>query len=212
MLQFKNKTVLIEHGNHQYTMLFIKLGFIVVNDVDKADLVCFTGGADVSPHLYGAAVHPTTHSDGWRDAKEQRLFEHCMEKKIPMVGICRGGQFLNVMCGGQMYQDVQKHCQPHAITDIHDGDVVWVSSTHHQMMKPSEDGIIIAVANQQGKREWFDGQVAKRDISQEDIEVVFYPKNNALCFQPHPEFTGEEYEGMFNYFGRVLSRLLETKQ
>jgi gamma-glutamyl-gamma-aminobutyrate hydrolase PuuD len=211
-MQFKGKTIYIEHGNHQYTMLFVKLGFTVVPDLNKADVVCFTGGADVSPHLYACDAHPTTHSDSWRDAKEERLFLECMRQGKFMVGICRGGQFLNVMCGGSMYQDVQKHCQAHSLTDIHTGENVWVSSTHHQMMKPSESGIIVAVANQSGKREWFEGTIMHRDVSQEDIEVVYYEANKALCFQPHPEFTGEDYEGMFLYFSSLLARFMEKQQ
>lgn len=206
---FNNVNVYIEHGNHQYTMLFIKLGFIVVNDVAKADLVCFTGGADVSPHLYNSPVHPTTCTDGWRDAKEQRLFEECVNKNIPMVGICRGGQFLNVMNGGEMYQDVTKHCQPHALLDLETGEHIWVSSTHHQMMRPAVGAVLVATAEQNGKREWYHQNILQRDVSKEDIEVVFYEKTRALCFQPHPEFSDEDYEGMFNYFGSLLKRFLK---
>jgi gamma-glutamyl-gamma-aminobutyrate hydrolase PuuD len=207
-MKFTNKTVYIEQGNHQYTMLFIKLGFLVTNEVDKADLVCFTGGADVSPVLYKDAAHAMTHYDHWRDSKEQRLFETCKEKGLPMVGICRGGQFLNVMSGGRMYQHVSRHTGSHHLTDLQTGDVIYVTSTHHQMMMPGKDALLVASANLGGTREWLDGVVERRDVSGEDIEVVYYPETNCLCFQPHPEFTAPGYENMFNYFGSCLSNYL----
>lgn len=208
MNQSKQKYVYIEHGSSDYTLMFIKLGYIVTHDVSKADLVCFTGGSDVSPSLYASAKHQTTWNDEWRDTKEQRLFDELRERNIPMVGICRGGQFLNVMSGGSMYQDVSKHTCSHSITDLETGDVIWVSSTHHQMMKPSSSGVLVASSNLGGKREWYEGTIFKRDVSEEDIEVVFYPDTNCLCFQPHPEFTGETYEKMFTYFGECLKKYL----
>lgn len=201
-----NKNVYIEDGNHQYKMLFIKLGFTVVSDPDNADIICFTGGADVSPHLYKDAAHRYTMSNTFRDAKEERLFAMAQDKGKKCVGICRGGQFLNVMSGGRMYQHVERHGHSHYITDHETGEVVYVTSTHHQMMMPGDGAQVIATSNLKGSREWFDGQVARKDVADEDYEVVFYPATNSLCFQPHPEFTGEDCEQMFNYFGSLLKR------
>lgn len=203
-------TVYIEYGNHQYQMLFIKLGFTVVHDPDDADIICFTGGSDVSPHMYGDAQHPLTASNAYRDAKEERLFVEAQAHGKKCVGICRGAQFLNVMSGGRMYQHVEKHTQSHYITDHETGEVVYVTSTHHQMMLPGEGAEVVATSNLKGKREWYDGQVARKDVSDEDYEVVYYPLTNSLCFQPHPEFTGEDCEQMFHYFGSLLKRFLKV--
>lgn len=211
MKQNAKTNVYIEHGYPEYTLLFITLGYTVVNDVDRAHLVCFTGGADVSPSLYGDDKHHTTFHDEWRDAKEERLFKHCLANNIPMVGICRGGQFLNVMSGGRMYQDVTKHTRPHAIQDVDTGEIIWVSSTHHQMMMPSEGAIIVATSNMGGKREWFDKKVPRNDVSEEDYEVVFYPETKSLCFQPHPEFNDEVYTKMKEYFNSCINRFLLEK-
>lgn len=65
--------VYIEQGDYNYKMLFITLGYTVVSDFDTADLIVFTGGSDVSPHLYGDAAHRTTGNNTIRDAKEERL-------------------------------------------------------------------------------------------------------------------------------------------
>lgn len=200
------KKVFIAACSAGYTELFQALGYQRTNDQNEADLVCFTGGSDVSPNLYGDDVHKTTWSDALRDAKERNIFQQCLDNGIPMVGICRGGQFLNVMSGGRMYQHVSKHTQSHELVDVQTGERVYVSSTHHQMIMPSPKALIVATAALGGTREWFDGSIARKDISKEDIEVVYYEHTNTLCFQPHPEFTSVEYEGMKRYFNSLLER------
>lgn len=204
--------VYIEQGSPQYVLLFISMGFTVTADFDAAQLVCFTGGSDVSPHFYGDRRHDTTHNDVVRDAKEQRLFDECVKQGKSMVGICRGAQFLNVMNGGRMYQDVHQHTASHDLIDIATGDRIHVTSTHHQMMMPTQDAILVAIANMNGRREWFDGNVPAFDTSKEDIEVVFYPATRCLCFQPHPEFTGPGMNEMKDYFTRLVSQFLITEK
>ncbi len=201
--------VYIEHSNAQYNELFNQLGFEQVFSPEAADLIVFTGGADVSPAIYGDRPHQYTHSDAFRDAKEARLFEWAVEHDKKLVGICRGGQFLNVMCGGRMYQHVESHCGAHNITDLETGEVIYVSSTHHQMMMPAPGAVLVATSNLRGSREWYDGEVFKRDVSEQDIEVVYYPTFDTLCFQPHPEFDGPQYETMKAYFQHLINKYLE---
>lgn len=197
--------VFIVNGSYEYKRLIEEMGFAITNDIAQADLAVFTGGADVTPELYGDKAHQFTHNDVRRDEVEKEFFDFFADRDIPMVGICRGGQFLNVMSGGRMYQHVGNHTRCHSITDLLTGDTVYVTSTHHQMMLPSADAEIVAVANEGGFREWYDGEIAKRDVSEQDIEVVYYKHTNALCFQPHPEFVGAEYEGMKRYFQYLLN-------
>ena len=204
-----NKLVYIEHSSHDYRELFKLFGFTITDDLEHANLVVFTGGADVSPSIYGDVKHPTSFCDAFRDQKEAKVFKLAKELNIPMVGICRGGQFLNVMSGGRMYQDVSKHTSPHFLTDLDTGEEIYVSSTHHQMMMPSPDALLVASSNLGGYREWYDGAVANRDISNQDIEVVYYDHTNCLCFQPHPEFFEEAFDGMRDYFRSLLSRFLK---
>lgn len=193
--------VYILSGDAQYTALFKDFGFEIITSLtqDVPDLVCFTGGEDVSPHLYGETPHPQTFSSSFRDAFEQRLFKEFLEANIPMVGICRGGQFLNVMNGGKMYQHVNMHTQSHVLTDVKSGETVMATSTHHQMMRPSISGKILATAKQGGyKQHMKDGRVEVSKMEEPDIEVVLYPHTRCLCFQPHPEFGTEELKVYFH--------------
>ena len=205
------KKVCIIGGNASYIRMFKDAGFEIAGaGVLDADLICFTGGEDVSPELYGDKAHPLTGNNPYRDEAEKAVYDQCRTLGIPMVGICRGGQFLNVMNGGRMYQHVLRHTQDHVLIDSRTGETIWVTSTHHQMIMPTEAGIIIATANQQGVREWFEGEVFKRDISDQDIEVVWYDATKTLCFQPHPEFSSEEGTRHRAYFFELISELLEV--
>lgn len=202
--------VLIVNGSSDYRKLFEDMAHKMVHHLEQAQLVVFTGGADVTPSLYGDAAHPWTGNHSERDESEMKIFDYCQAKKIPTVGICRGAQFLNVMSGGRMYQHVEKHTRSHSITDLLTGETVYVSSTHHQMMMPSPEALLVATAALGGEREWFDGVTPRKDVSDQDIEVVYYKHTNSLCFQPHPEFDAAEYEGMKQYFKGLLSRFLEV--
>jgi gamma-glutamyl-gamma-aminobutyrate hydrolase PuuD len=165
-------------------------GFALTKSLKDADIVNFLGGADVSPDLYGEKKLTVTHNSPQRDAIEKEVFEACQELGTFNVGICRGGQFLNVMNGGRMWQDVDNHCRPHIATDIASGRTYWVSSTHHQMMRPTEEAIILMVAEEMthavaAEEQWITGSPRET----KDIEAVFYPTTRSLCFQPHPEFS-----------------------
>lgn len=205
------RNVMIINGSGEYRRLFTEyLGFNLVDDMSIANLVVFTGGEDVSPDFYGADAHPRTYSNPYRDLEETKWFGVASDLDIPMVGICRGGQFLNVMSGGSMYQHVSKHALHgcHDAIDCETGQHIAVSSTHHQMMKPGPDAQVVAVATLGGYREWYEGQVFKRDESNTDYEVLYYDTTKCLCFQPHPEFTGPQFEHMKEYFQQCLLKYL----
>lgn len=200
--------VFIINGSNEYKRMFELAGFGITNNIHDAGLVCFTGGADVTPSLYGDKQHKYTGNNPERDAHEAHFFTMAQELGIPCVGICRGGQFLNVMSGGRMYQHVEEHCGDHDLIDSETGETIRVTSTHHQMFMPSDKATILAIANLQGTREWYDGQVFKRDVSNTDYEVVFYEHTRSLCFQPHPEFRSYEESRMRSWFFELVSKHL----
>jgi gamma-glutamyl-gamma-aminobutyrate hydrolase PuuD len=71
------------------------------------DGVIIAGGADIDPAVYGAAKHPQTEANVLdRDAWELAVAEACVRQGVPLLGICRGAQMLNVACGGTLHQHV----------------------------------------------------------------------------------------------------------
>lgn len=75
------------------------------------DGLILQGGADVSPSTYGEqALRPEWNGDAARDAFELDLIEAALALDLPILGICRGAQLLNVAFGGTLYQDIQTQC------------------------------------------------------------------------------------------------------
>lgn len=184
-------TVYVIGGGHAYMKMFYEAGFVGSRSIEEADIICFTGGADVDPSFYGEKPHPTTHSNITRDEREARFYGEALALKKPMIGICRGSQFLNVMQGGTLWQNVNGHAngRNHDITCMRSGtEIPDMTSTHHQMMRPTNEGEVLALAALSTRKE-ADGEKEEREEPLlDDVEVVWYEESRCLCFQPHPEF------------------------
>lgn len=131
--------------------------------VEGLDGMLFSGGVDVDPSCYGAAREPECGpANPLRDALELKLLEICLQKKKPILGICRGCQILNVGLGGTLVQDVPKrfgrvHQMKKDASSAFDHDVrivpgtmmyeimhgdIRVDSYHHQCVDRLADGLI----------------------------------------------------------------------
>jgi hypothetical protein len=186
-----NLRVYVIGGGFQYMKMFYDAGFKGARNVNEADIVCFTGGEDVTPELYGEKALPETYFSRERDEFETKLYKEALELKKPMVGICRGGQFLNVMNDGRLWQDVNNHGVRggHSVINLKTGEELQdMTSTHHQMMIPGDNAEVLALAkcatHKKGEKE----EVVRNKPELDDTEVVWYPGTLSLCFQPHPEF------------------------
>jgi hypothetical protein len=202
-------------GKFEYMRMFAERGLIGA-DLDEADIVCWTGGADVDPSLYNeknATYHgrPMSGFDTARDDIDLRVFGYAADKY--KVGICRGGQLLNVCNGGKMWQHVDKHAgAPHDLIDTTMGQVVRVTSTHHQMMRPAPEGIVLAYAREAHIKiadgdEWdIKKDHVERPEELNDVEVVWYEESKSLCFQPHPEHRNQPQ--CTDYFFSLMERMV----
>ncbi len=127
----------------------------------KAAGLLLTGGHDIHPSHWDdlEPVHPTAEVDADRDAFEIPLVRSAWDRSLPILGICRGEQVLNVALGGSLIQDVPDHfgCEPERhqhgtpeMPDMHHRvqlapgsrlrsllgeDVFLVNSRHHQAAK-----------------------------------------------------------------------------
>ncbi|MFQ5814795.1 MAG: gamma-glutamyl-gamma-aminobutyrate hydrolase family protein [Anaerolineae bacterium] len=127
---------------------------------ERLNGLLLAGGEDVHPRRYGEAIHEKCgQSDEARDAVELTLARWALAEGLPVLGLCRGIQVLNVAAGGTLYQDIAsqvagslKHdCWPdyprnylaHQVT-VNDDSLmaavlghrrIGVNSTHHQAVK-----------------------------------------------------------------------------
>jgi putative glutamine amidotransferase len=74
-------------------------------DLDAVDGVIIGGGDDISPQLYGGTLEITARLDPDRDRMEHDIARRALAEGIPVLGICRGAQMLNVAAGGTLHQD-----------------------------------------------------------------------------------------------------------
>ncbi|AUD79271.1 peptidase C26 [Kangiella profundi] len=73
------------------------------------DGVIISGGHDVEPVLYAAEPEVEPKYDSARDAFEMKIINHSLQRKLPLLGICRGAQLLNVCRGGSLFQQLRLH-------------------------------------------------------------------------------------------------------
>lgn len=200
-------------------------GFIGAPSVEEADIVVFTGGADVYPGIYGEAVDPAIRCsyNHARDTNDLMVYNCALDKF--KVGICRGGQLLNVLSGGKLWYDVDGHAgSPHlAYEPTEDGKLkkpIIVTSTHHQQFIKGVDGEVFLVAYQSSIKvnandQWMlDAEKRKPSYvhdqnnysitdEEDDLEGIYYAKTGSMCFQPHPEY-GEKGSEMRKFFFEKL--------
>lgn len=209
------RKVFIINTDYDTSRMFTDNGWEIVASPDEADMFQFTGSgsSDVSPELYRESCHKTTHPDRARDKKETAFFHIAKKLKIPMAGICRGAQLLNVMNGGWLWQNVNNHNVPHYITDQITGDTYLVSSAHHQAMRVQQNGhgIVLATTGRSTFREWCSKTGTENTVyvnpkKESDVEAVLYPDTKCLCIQWHPEYKGWE-STQARYFDMIEAHL-----
>jgi putative glutamine amidotransferase len=171
--------------------------------LDGLDGLVLQGGADMSPSSYGeAAMRPEWEGDPARDVYEMELVRQCLDRKTPVLGVCRGAQVLNVALGGTLYQDIETlhpEAKVHRNWEIYDQHAheidiaegsrlaTWyagrvqgaprVNSVHHQGLRTLGRGLVVEA----------------RSVPDGVVEAVRYAPGDdggpfAYGVQWHPEF------------------------
>ena len=135
--------------------------------LEGMDGLLLSGGSDLDPGYYGEEAVPelgVTLPE--RDAFEMALLEHALRRQMPILGICRGMQVLNVALGGTLYQDLPSQMdhmvllghrqetpkwQPthevevegdSRVAEILGANELKVNSYHHQAIKDLASGLV----------------------------------------------------------------------
>ena len=175
-------------------------------------LVLFTGGADVDPKLYNdtsplefCSCNPA------RDHIEKMVFNTAKKNGVRMAGICRGIQFLNVMCGGKLMHHIESHAGSlHPITTIHNSKEIVVNSLHHQMILPTSDTIVTAITPRKFSKVYIGFGDKKVDYKGPEIEGAIFPEVESFGVQYHPEMMQKGSEGR-EYFMSMAKDAITIK-
>lgn len=168
----------------------------LVDKMEDAQVVLFTGGEDISPELYHCKKHPSTYFTRSRDKEEVEAYKKVRKDQL-IVGTCRGAQLACSMNGGLLVQDCTGHRQgySHGITD---GDVTYeITSIHHQMMYPytiAKENYTILYKSERMLSDRYEGDKIDPSLIIENGEpevIMFHAKGcpKALAIQGHPEMT-----------------------
>lgn len=74
--------------------------------VRELDALIIGGGDDIGVELYGGKLLPHSTQDPERDKLELALIEEAERRRLPILGVCRGAQLINVARGGTLHQDI----------------------------------------------------------------------------------------------------------
>ena len=169
-----------------------------VHDILTCDAFVLTGGVDIEPSFYGENADYENRPDRFqtdRDLYEQQIFEYSQKQKLPLLGICRGMQHVNVLMGGKLVQDLGELNEIHKkeeadklhevkvekgslLNEITQSSIGNINSAHHQAIDP----------NALGENLMISARSHSADATIEGIELKD-KKDKAfmLCVQWHPE-------------------------
>ena len=175
------------------------------------DGLLLPGGADLDPALYGEQPHPAVAVEGLRDDLELEAWSAARRHGVPVLGVCRGFQAINVFSGGRLVQHLEGHDSPTYAPEAHPlhldpasrlagilGDTdpllrAEVNSYHHQALRPADlaRGLVAS-----GMAPHHEGDLveALEAVDREDwlIGVQFHPER--------PEFIGPEFDRLWRAF------------
>ncbi|MBC2903450.1 gamma-glutamyl-gamma-aminobutyrate hydrolase family protein [Streptomyces cupreus] len=168
--------------------------------VARLDGLVIAGGPDVEPVRYGAEREPRTGPPAReRDAWELALIEAALAARLPLLGICRGMQLLNVALGGTLVQHLEGHAEVVGVFGRH--PVKPVPGTLYAGIAPEETSV--PTYHHQSVDRLGGGLVPSAHATDGTVEAVELPSTEGwvLGVQWHPEM-GEDV--------RVMAALVEA--
>lgn len=162
---------------------------VYFNDVSMLDGIVFSGGGDLTPQFAGYEPSELIDTGSFgRDEFEKRLFWEAYETDMPIFGICRGHQFINVMLGGTLHRDIKEagfseehmlgkdkgyhtvYADEGTLARQFFGEKCEIWSTHHQAVNTVGENFKITARSKEGV-----------------IEAIEHDSGRILGLQTHPE-------------------------
>ncbi len=178
----------------------------------RLDGLLLTGGTDLDPARYGAPPHPALLApEPERDRLELGILDLAADEDLPVLGICRGVQVLNVWAGGSLRQDVPAHARFDVAagdrvdeltivpgTVLHElyGPRLAVNSLHHQTVEQVASGWTVSARSSLG-----------------EVEALEWPGHDVIGVQWHPELLDSRAaDPLFAWLVAQASRRTSARQ
>jgi putative glutamine amidotransferase len=176
---------------------------IVESYIDQIDGLILQGGADINPSMYGQQpLIEYNDSDIVRDMFEIALFKKALDKKIPVLGICRGCQIINVALGGTLRQEINGVSSiPHVLPEQDENNyhpVRFEKASIISKIYPEKKSLVVNSIHHQAVDKLGDGLVIEAMSEDDVVEAISLETSDfVLGVQWHPEFmtSGENEKG-----------------
>lgn len=190
-----------------FNQLFDEGVDVLKKGFDDVAAILLWGGTDIHPSFYGETAHPSSQvanqkSPSARDRNEWKAMVYAKAHGIPIIGVCRGAQFLCAFAGGKLIQNVSGHNYGHhkVLCKMDDGEIFMsTTSAHHQMMYPFgvEHEMLAWVdeGENKGLSAYYDASSSKESFDMTgkvEPEVVYFPQVRGFAIQGHPEWMQED--------------------
>ncbi len=137
------------YENFLTTLGIMHITSLSLGDLFSCDSFLFPGGGDITPELFGESNRGSRNIDTELDILQLQAFHYALKKQLPILGICKGMQLINVALGGTIIQELEtSHLHTSQKSDVYHptvitsnsflhalyGDRIVVNSRHHQAL------------------------------------------------------------------------------
>ncbi|MDO5026349.1 MAG: gamma-glutamyl-gamma-aminobutyrate hydrolase family protein [Tissierellia bacterium] len=214
---FTEKGIIIVHNNQyvnniEYAITMNNAGIYMMdmsrmdlddaeNSIENASGIIFAGGEDFDPSLYGSNNEDLVENyNSQIDQMELAILDRAIKEEIPILGICRGMQLINIYYGGNLYEDLPSQFSDQIthrigkdqlsyhnvnieigsrLHDILGDDYIEVNSFHHEGIRDLAKGLQVTARSE-------DGLI-------EAIENPYYPYMVGVQWHPEISYGADPY-------------------
>jgi putative glutamine amidotransferase len=173
----------------------------------QIDGLLLGGGKDVFPGLYDAPAKDAYQYDAARDDMEVYWAERARDEGIPVLGICRGAQLMNVVCGGTLHADISEFYKDQFIPSK-----IWHYAFYRKFVLIKGNSLLHKIT---GCRELKVNAIHKQAVDHlGDNLSIDASENNGIvqCIshKEHPFFIGVQFHPEFLIYRRVFRNIFKA--